>query len=396
MEKGVSVLRFLLAFSEHLDSQLPDNRRHSSRVANISLSIANQLNLSEKEKYDLVISALLHDAGNGNHNHNNKSKEDLEISEHALKSSLFISDVSYLEKSATIIKYHHLPWNFGKGEIYKEEKIPIESHILTLAEYIDSHYDKSKYILKEKTKIIKKIKEEGEKLFHPDVLDAFLELSTKESFWFEINYDNITPHDFSYDINLNIDQFLELSKAVARIVDYRSKIQVRHSRNVANISAFLAGNLKFSDEKIKKIRISGYLHDIGKVALSSNILLKNEKLTRKDIEYIKVHPFKTYLALKNSIPFEDITLWASYHHEKLNGKGYPFKLKDSEIPHEARIITIADIYSALLEDRPYRKGVKENKALSYMKKLSKENFIDKDIFETLYENREELSNIIRL
>lgn len=396
MEKGVSVLRFLLAFSEHLDSQLPDNRRHSSRVANISLAIANKLNLSEKEKYDLVISALLHDAGNGNHNHKNNNKNEHEIREHALKSSLFISDISYLEKSATIIKYHHLPWYFGKGEIYKEEKVPIESHILTLAEYIDSYYDKSKYILKEKTKIIKKVREEGEKLFHPDVLEAFLELSTKESFWFEINYDNIKPNDFSCDIILNIDQFLYLSKAIARIVDYRSKIQVRHSRNVANISAFLAGNLKFNDEKIKKIRISGYLHDIGKVSLSSNILLKNEKLTRRDIEYIKVHPFKTYLALKNSIPFQDITIWASYHHEKLNGKGYPFRLKDSEIPYEARIITIADIYSALLEDRPYRKGIKENKVLSYMKRLSKENYIDKDIFETLYENREELSNIIKL
>lgn len=77
------------------------------------------------------------------------------------------------------------------------------------------------------------------------------------------------------------------------------------------------------------------MHDIGKVALSSDILFKNEKLAKKDMEYIKVHPFKIYLTLKNSISFEDIILWASYYHGKLNGKVYPFKLKNNDIPYEA-------------------------------------------------------------
>ncbi len=392
MEKKVSVLRFLLAFSEHLDNQLPEKKRHSSRVANISLCIADNLGLSEKEKYDLVLSALLHDAGDGNKIHNYK----VAISEHALKGSLFISDIPFLEKVSTIIKYHHIPWDFGRGRIYKEEEIPIESHILTLSEFIDNYYDKSKYILIEKNRIINKVKKEGEKLFHPNVLNAFLELSFKESFWFTVNYENIQPKDFSCDISLNIDEFLQLSRAIARIVDYRSKIQVRHSRNVSNISAFLAGNLKYNDEKIKKIKISGYLHDIGKIALSSYILLKNQKLSKRDMDYIKVHPYKTYIVLKNSIPFEDITMWSSYHHEKLNGKGYPFRLKNDEIPEEARIVTIADIYSALREDRPYRKGIEEKRVINYMKNLAKENYIDKDIYEVLYENREEILQVINL
>lgn len=392
MEKKVSVLRFLLAFSEHLDSQLPEKRRHSSRVANISLCIADNLGLSEKEKYDLTLSALLHDVGDGNKIQNYS----IAISEHALKGSLFISDITSLEKVSTIIKYHHLPWDFGRGRTYKEETIPIESHILTLSEFIDKYYDKTKYILIERNKIINKVKKEGEKIFHPDVLNAFLELSSKESFWFTVNYDNIQPKDFYCDINLNIDEFLQFSRAIARIVDYRSRIQVRHSRNVANIAAFLAGNLKYKDEKIKKIKISGYLHDIGKVALSSSILLKNQGLSKRDMYYIKVHPYKTYIVLKNSISFEDITIWSSYHHEKLNGKGYPFRLKNDEIPEEARIVTIADIYSALREDRPYRKGMNGKRVISYMKKLSKGNYIDKDIYEILYENQEEILQIINL
>ncbi|MFN3699059.1 MAG: HD domain-containing protein [Dictyoglomus sp.] len=119
MEIIFSVLNFLLAFSENLDSQLPDNKKHSSRVANISLSIANQLNLSIKEKYDLVISALLHDTGKENH-HPQNSEDKLEIKEHALKGSLSISDIPYLEKSATIRRKNtHLKSPFNFCRIYR-------------------------------------------------------------------------------------------------------------------------------------------------------------------------------------------------------------------------------------------------------------------------------------
>jgi HD-GYP domain-containing protein (c-di-GMP phosphodiesterase class II) len=109
-----------------------------------------------------------------------------------------------------------------------------------------------------------------------------------------------------------------------------------------------------------------------------------------------VHPFKTYLTLKKGLPFEDIIIWASYHHEKLNGKGYPFKVSGENIPIPARIITISDIYSALLENRPYRPGLSENKVLSYMKRLATENYIDKDILSIILENREEVSSVIKL
>ncbi len=393
MEEKVSLLGFLLAFSENLDDQVPEKRRHSSRVANISFFIADKLNLSEKEKYNLIISALLHDAGNGNNNFKNSSKE---IDEHALKGSLFISDIPFLENISKIIKYHHIAWDFGKGNIYKEEPVPMESQILFLAEFIDHKLNKQKYILKEKNKIIKRVKEEGEKLFNKDVMEAFLSLSNKESFWFEVNYDTPSPEDFSCDLKLDIDGLLLLSKAVARIVDYRSKIQVRHSRNVTNVASYLSEKLGYDSEMIKKIKIAGYLHDIGKVALPPSILLKQEKLSKKDTDYIKIHPFKTYLTLKKGLPYEDITIWASYHHEKLNGKGYPFRVSGESIPIPARIITISDIYSALLENRPYRLGLSENKVLSYMKKLATEKYIDKEIFSIIIENKEEVSSVIKL
>ena len=392
MEKKVSLLVFLLAFSENLDSQIPGNKKHSSRVGYTSLNIANALGLSEERKYSLLISSLLHDAGDGKI----VSEKDMTIPEHALKGNIFIEDVPFLEKPAAIIKYHHIPWDFGKGSIYEEEEIPIESHILHLAEFIDNYIDKDKYILKEKSKVIKKIKEEKDAIFNPDVVDTFLDLSSKEAFWFEINYDTIDPSSFKNDLQLDLDELLLLSKAIARIVDFRSKIQVRHSKNVAAISYFIGENLKLPKEKIEELRIAGYLHDIGKVAIPPQILTKESKLTKKECEYIKVHPYKTYLTLKKSIPFGDIVLWASLHHEKLNGKGYPFHLTKDEIPFEARIISIADIFAALLEDRPYRKGTSVKRAVANMKGLAKNGYIDSDILGILIENLEEISNLIKL
>ncbi|HPU43719.1 MAG TPA: HD domain-containing protein, partial [Dictyoglomaceae bacterium] len=243
----MSLLVFLLAFSENLDSQIPGNKKHSSRVGYTSLNIANALGLSEERKYSLLISSLLHDAGDGKI----VSEKDMTIPEHALKGNIFIEDVPFLEKPAAIIKYHHIPWDFGKGSIYEEEEIPIESHILHLAEFIDNYIDKDKYILKEKSKVIKKIKEEKDAIFNPDVVDTFLDLSSKEAFWFEINYDTIDPSSFKNDLQLDLDELLLLSKAIARIVDFRSKIQVRHSKNVAAISYFIGENLKLPKEKIE-------------------------------------------------------------------------------------------------------------------------------------------------
>jgi len=113
---------------------------------------------------------------------------------------------------------------------------------------------------------------------------------------------------------------------------------------------------KFEDT----LKISSLLHDIGKVGIPEDILNKAEKLTNKEFDLIKKHPAMGAEILEPIKEFQDVSLGVKYHHERYDGKGYPYKLLGEKIPLIASIISVADCYDAMLNDRPYRKGLARN------------------------------------
>lgn len=132
------------------------------------------------------------------------------------------------------------------------------------------------------------------------------------------------------------------------------------------------------EEKMKLI-IAADLHDIGKLAVPNDVLDKPDKLSDEEFKIIMKHPEYTRLALQEIKGFEDITEWASNHHEKLNGKGYPFGMTDKELDFNSRLMTCLDIYQALTEERPYREGLSHEKAMEILKSMMDNGFIDTKI-----------------
>ena len=129
----------------------------------------------------------------------------------------------------------------------------------------------------------------------------------------------------------------------------------------------LASKMGITDEEmLQHIRRGALLHDIGKMAISNQVLLKVTALTNEDWEEIYKHPGYAYQMLKN-VPFLqpalDIPL---HHHEKWDGSGYPDGLKGEEIPLPARIFSVVDVWDALRSDRPYRQAWTYEKALDYI------------------------------
>ena len=135
-----------------------------------------------------------------------------------------------------------------------------------------------------------------------------------------------------------------------------------HSESVAEIVAGMAGLMGKSTEEIELLRIAGRLHDLGKIGVPDSILLKPGKLTDEEYAAIKQHPvagatiFAPIKTLKEIIPV------ILYHHERIDGKGYPEGLSGHKIPLWARVTAVADTYHALTSDRPYRKGMDQDKA----------------------------------
>lgn len=165
----------------------------------------------------------------------------------------------------------------------------------------------------------------------------------------------------------------------ADIVDYKSPFTSRHSIGVAEKAAQFAKYIGYDVSDIEKMYLAGALHDIGKMAVGNEILEKPDKLTDEEFNKMKNHVGYTYLILSQVDGFEDIRDWAALHHEKLNGKGYPFGKTADELNEQERIMACVDIYQALTEERPYKKGMSHEKTCDILDEMAEKGFVDADI-----------------
>ena len=137
-----------------------------------------------------------------------------------------------------------------------------------------------------------------------------------------------------------------------------------HSYRVSEYCQQMGSHLGMTEEEIRELEKVGLLHDIGKVAISDAVLEKPGALTDDEFEEIKKHPEIGYRILSTINEMSQIAEYVLAHHERFDGRGYPKGLKDDEIPLVSRIISIADAYDAMISDRPYRKGLSEEIAIS--------------------------------
>ncbi len=140
-----------------------------------------------------------------------------------------------------------------------------------------------------------------------------------------------------------------------------------HSRRVSDICAAIASELGFDNDRINKIRISGLIHDIGKIGIDEKILSKPGKLNGAEWEEIKRHPEAGYRILSSVSEFSELAESVLSHHERWDGMGYPRGLRGEDISIEARIIALADAFDAMTQDRSYRKAMSCAQALEEIK-----------------------------
>lgn len=150
--------------------------------------------------------------------------------------------------------------------------------------------------------------------------------------------------------------YKETVHAFAAAIDIKDRYTQGHSVRVGKYSEIIARELGWTDDAVEGIAIAGYLHDIGKLIVDLNVINSPERFNAKESKEMSRHPAAGYEILAPiSHPYADIPLMARYHHERLDGNGYPDGLKGDEIPPGAKIVTLADSFDAMTTDRPYRK-----------------------------------------
>ena len=150
--------------------------------------------------------------------------------------------------------------------------------------------------------------------------------------------------------------YKETVRAFAAAIDMKDRYTQGHSVRVGKYSEVIAREMGWGEEEVEGITIAGYLHDIGKLIVDLSVINSPERFSAKDSAEMSRHPAAGYEILAPiSHPYADIPLMARYHHERIDGTGYPDGLKGNQIPPGARIVTLADSFDAMTTDRPYRK-----------------------------------------
>ena len=178
---------------------------------------------------------------------------------------------------------------------------------------------------------------------------------------------------------LSFTQIKAVANFFANIIDYKSPFTSTHSIGVADCAEKMARFMGFDEETVEKMYLAGALHDIGKVAIGNEILEKPGKLTDEEFQSMKHHAAYSYYILSGIKDFEEIRDWAAFHHERLDGTGYPFGKTAPELNTQERIMACVDIYQALTESRPYKAGMSHEKACSILSDMADKGWIDAEI-----------------
>jgi HD-GYP domain-containing protein (c-di-GMP phosphodiesterase class II) len=150
--------------------------------------------------------------------------------------------------------------------------------------------------------------------------------------------------------------YKETVRAFAAAIDMKDRYTQGHSVRVGKYSEVIAREMGWGEDEVEGITIAGYLHDIGKLIVDLSVINSPERFSAKDSAEMSKHPAAGYEILAPiSHPYADIPLMARYHHERIDGAGYPDGLKGDQIPPGAKIVTLADSFDAMTTDRPYRK-----------------------------------------
>ena len=162
--------------------------------------------------------------------------------------------------------------------------------------------------------------------------------------------------------------------AISNAIEMRDHYTAGHTWRVSRLSVEITRNMGLDQEKVTDIEMGGVLHDVGKLAISDNILTKPAALTEEEFITIKEHPQRGAQMLDDVDTLRTVIPCVLYHHEKWDGTGYPFGLKGNGIPIEGRIIAVADVFDAMTSDRSYRKGVDIDVAIQFIKENSGTQF----------------------
>lgn len=362
---------------------------HGLQVAYLAMRMAEELDWPPWRRREAGIAGALHDIGAFS------LAERLELLEfettdegvHARAGYLLLRDFKPFERIAETVLYHHLHWENGAGRHSDGKAVPESSHLLHLADRTAVLLRKELPVLGQIPEIRASIRERSGSWFVPAYADALLRLCDRDYIWLEIASGamgaSLRRSLGMETIDTDISELLDFSRLVCRVIDFKSEFTATHSSGVAAVGKTLASLVGFSRKECMMFEIAAYLHDLGKLAIPSEILEKRERLTPDEWNVMRTHVFYTYQILDPIEVLRLVASWSSLHQERLDGSGYPFHVREDELPLGARLMAVADVFTGITENRPYRPGMPREEALGVLRGMADRGELDRPLVSLL-------------
>ena len=390
--KIITLKDVLMVIQRTLDSMDDRLVGHGEKVAYIMHKLLKcHGGYSHEEILRLITLAVFHDIGAYKIEERDRIIDiDLDIPmNHSVYGYLFITYFSPLSDLADIVLGHHLyPKDFidsGKINISKEALMLNLADKIAVLQLNFNKVDPMWILNKSSDDIL----EEHKDLFKKACDEYDLLKKIEDDTYLSELYEIFEKRELSRSEIISYVRMLNYA------IDFRSKSTILHTITVEEISWQISKIMGLDDNKSTTIKIAAMLHDIGKLSIPVNILEKKGSLTEEEFEVIKSHAIIGYNILSD-IGIDDIRDIATLHHEKLNGTGYPFGLKDDQISKESRIVAVADILSALIGKRSYKDEFSKDKVISILSNMASNYAIDRDICNLVIENYDYIEEKVKI
>jgi HD-GYP domain-containing protein (c-di-GMP phosphodiesterase class II) len=380
-----SIIRAIVSSLDSVEHELAGaSPNHGIRIAVLCSKMAKILGKSPDEITSLAICAMLHDNAlteyilaqrTGGH-HDPVMKKHCEYGQRNVNELCFKTDVK------DFILYHHERAD-GNGPFgIREGEGPLEAELIAIADSIDVAHHLQTLEPDDLSAVREIIAADTEKRFSKTAAQAMLEIldwPTILSLKDDVIRETADAAFIPWIVDMEAASIFGLAGFMARIIDYKSVFTQRHSTQIANKAWLMGRYYRYEPALRSELYLAAALHDVGKLEIPVTILEKPDKLTDNEFLIIKSHVRQTWELLKDIDGFQTISQWASNHHEKLNGRGYPFGKKADELDFNSRLITCLDIYQAVSEERPYHPGRNHAETMQILRTFADKGEIDGNI-----------------
>jgi HD-GYP domain-containing protein (c-di-GMP phosphodiesterase class II) len=394
--ESIDLRSVVFALSEALDLVGVNDLYHGKRVGVMAAEVARLLGWDTATCDRMFDGGLLHDCGVSSTYIHRRLVQELDwegADEHCRTGAELLSGCAPLADLAPLVRWHHTHWSaLAAGNCDRSTALQANLvYLVDRADVLAAPFLDDNVLLLRANDVRSRLAAQAATMFEPTLVEAFLEASRHGAFWLQQESRAIASYLAAMrrrrvPVPATRATLKSVAMLFSRVVDAKSRFTTEHSAGVARVACLLAAAAGLPAATIDRLEIAALLHDIGKLRIPDDILEKAGALSADERQVMASHSFGSWQILRNIVGLEDIAAWASFHHEEPGGGGYPFGIGGTELPWEARILRVADVFQAMIQDRPYRPPVAPHAVRDHIAQLAREGRVDPAAFALLEAN----------